>query len=464
MINRRRFCRNMVLGGVLASLADFSQASSRVAGQTVDRYGPLKKDPRRILDLPAGFSYQIVSVHGQKMSDGLVVPGWPDGMHVFNAGKDRVTILCNHELDITQQELSAWIGSREASVSEQDMFYDHNHGKPAPGAVRKLVYNLRQQKLEHQHLVLAGTLRNCSGGSTPWDSWISCEESVRRAGQSGLGQDHGYCFEVPASAGGLIKAVPLMAMGRFNHEAAVVDPATGIVYMTEDRSASLFYRFIPNKQGQLSLGGKLQALAIEQSGRSVSTANWQGADFPLQKNIPVYWVDLVDVNSSADNLRYQGASLGAATFARGEGLLLESASGQNDKTTIWVMCTSGGRKRLGQIFHYQPSKYEGGFREKQIPGQLALFSEPNDAKLLQNGDNLTVMPNGDLLICEDHYQTQRLIGLTRQGKYYEFAANPRRASEFTGVGFSPDGSTLFVNLQQQGGTLAITGPWDKVRA
>ena len=95
------------------------------------------------------------------------------------------------------------------------------------------------------------------------------------------------------------------------------------------------------------------------------------------------------------------------------------------------------------------------------PGKLILFSEPNNAQLLQNGDNLALMPNGDLLVCEDHQGMQRLIGVTQQGEYYVLARNARGASEFAGATFAPDGSTLFVNLQQQGGTVAITGPWHK---
>ena len=34
-------------------------------------------------------------------------------------------------------------------------------------------------------------------------------------------------------------------------------------------------------------------------------------------------------------------------------------------------------------------------------------------------------------------------------------------SELAGVTFSPDGSTLFVNIQVLGKTVAITGPWRK---
>lgn len=58
----------------------------------------------------------------------------------------------------------------------------------------------------------------------------------------------------------------LKAMGRFVHEAIAVDPQTGIVYETEDRGTSGFYRFIPDSKGNLADGGKLQMLAIK--GRS----------------------------------------------------------------------------------------------------------------------------------------------------------------------------------------------------
>ena len=36
--------------------------------------------------------------------------------------------------------------------------------------------------------------------------------------------------------------------------------------------------------------------------------------------------------------------------------------------------------------------------------------------------------------------------------------------ELAGAVFSPDGSTLFVNIQTPGVTVAITGPWDTLRA
>jgi len=465
MPSRRNFCKGLMAGLALpaaAARADSPLAAPPKAAaspQAVEGFGALLPDPKQVIDLPAGFSYQILSVTGQKMADGLSVPGWPDGMHAFALDEHRVSILCNHELDVSQQDMSAWQGSRPPNAAEKKFSYDLMAEQPAPGAVRRIIYDVKKAAVVQQHLALAGTLRNCSGGPTPWGSWISCEETTRRAGQHGLNQHHGFGFEVPAKGKVLSVARPLKAMGRFFHESAVVDPSTGIVYMSEDRADGLFYRFIPRQPKKLDQGGRLQALALRSSDRSVATGNQGASDIPVGKRFAVRWLDLADVESADDSLRYQGESAGAAVFVRGEGLAVDETVKRH--TAIWIVASTGGRKGLGQLFRYFPSKYEGGFREQQAPGKLELFSEPNDGQLIRNADNLALMPNGDILLCEDHYGVQRLVGMTRAGQFYVLAANPRKASEFTGPTFSPDGSTLFVNMQQQGGTLAIRGPWSR---
>ncbi|MEM8549952.1 MAG: alkaline phosphatase PhoX, partial [Verrucomicrobiota bacterium] len=87
---------------------------------------------------------------------------------------------------------------------------------------------------------------------------------------------------------------------------------------------------------------------------------------------------------------------------------------------------------------------------------------PNNLKLLRNCDNLTVAPWGDIILCEDASSTtNRLVGVTPEGKLYHLAENILNANEFAGAFFSPDGSILFVNIQQPGLTMAITGPWEK---
>ena len=121
--------------------------------------------------------------------------------------------------------------------------------------------------------------------------------------------------------------------------------------------------------------------------------------------------------------------------------------------------TNGGQNTMGQIFKYTPSPFEGTAQEKVQPGMLELYAEPNDTGLLSNGDNITIAPWGDVIICEDTKGLCRVIGITPAGEYYVIAQAAELDRELAGVCFSPDGSTLFVNVQKPGYTLAITGPW-----
>ncbi|TWU20859.1 alkaline phosphatase PhoX [Bythopirellula polymerisocia] len=414
-------------------------------------YGPLVEDPIGVLDLPSGFHYQVISTSGQPMSDGFITPGKPDGMATF-AGPDGLTILVrNHELMPYEGPGAFGKFNELFDKVDREKLYDRGGDKlPHRGGTTTIVYDTREQKVVREFLSLAGTDRNCAGGPTPWNSWITCEETVIRPGEKTDGeslieQDHGYCFEVPATAeASLATAVPLVGMGRFNHEAVAVDPETGIVYLTEDREDGLFYRFIPNEPGKLVAGGKLQALRFRDVS-SMDTRNWELPSVEVGKQHPVEWMDIADVTAPEDDLRLRGFSEGAARFARGEGIWF--SEGQ-----FFIACTSGGKKRTGQIWRLIPGAEEDS---------LELFIEPNDSALLESADNLTVAPWGDLMVCEDHPGMEiRIIGVTPKGKLYTFASNHLQ-TEFAGITFSPDGSTLFVNLQHSGMTVAITGPWNE---
>ena len=82
--------------------------------------------------------------------------------------------------------------------------------------------------------------------------------------------------------------------------------------------------------------------------------------------------------------------------------------------------------------------------------------------MIQSVDNLTIAPWGDLIACEDRRTESHLRGITPDGKTYTFAKNALNGTEFAGACFAPDRSTLFVNIQNPGLTLAIDGPWEWV--
>lgn len=463
MTSRRAFLRTAAaftvgFRGLQTLLADgaFDAAALEVAAAG---YGPLEPDPEGILDLPRGFSYDIISRVGEQMADGLLVPGKPDGMAAFPGPDGRTLLVRNHELQTDWVKLSPY-GRDNALLTRiaRDRVYDAGHGStPCLGGTTTLVYDTRARRLEKQFLSLAGTEYNCAGGPTPWSTWISCEETVRRAGDVHE-KDHGYNFEVPAAVlSAPVTPVPLKAMGRFQHEAVAVDPATGIVYQTEDRNDGVITRFIPRTPGRLLDGGRLQALVVLDR-RSLDTRNWLEDGKPLgptiapRTRLPVTWMDLEEIENPLDDLRRRAFEAGAACFARAEGMWYGHDS-------VYFACTNGGRARCGQIWRYVPGPAERTAAPGEPAGELELFIEPNDPAIIDHADNLTVAPWGDLVICEDGPGEQFLVGVTPEGECYRLARNAHCKSEFAGSTFSPDGGTLFVNLQDAGLTLAIRGPW-----
>jgi uncharacterized protein len=77
-------------------------------------------------------------------------------------------------------------------------------------------------------------------------------------------------------------------------------------------------------------------------------------------------------------------------------------------------------------------------------------------------DNLTVAPWGDLIVCEDGPLGNFLLGVTPQGRVYRIGQIGFSRTELCGACVSPDGSTLFMNIQRPGMTVAITGPLAKL--
>ena len=439
LLNRRNFIgatgaafSGLLLNGCTGRSAPLTSAPSSFAD-----YGPLVPDPAGMLDLPRGFSYRLLSSLGNAMTDGCTVPDKADGMGCFSLGNDEIVLIRNHELvpaDDAGGVLAKGFGTRDGAI--------------VPGGTTSIVLDATTLEVKREFRSLAGTIRNCSGGITPWGSWLTCEEAPTGPGQrfgEGLAENHGWVFEVPANATGLIDAVPLKAMGRFNHEAACVDPRTGIVYLSEDRDDSVLYRFVPTTPGRLGDGGLLQAMVVE--GLS-DTRNWTSAEMAVGSRHTVRWIDCDDVESPNDDLRSRAAAKGAAVVARGEGI-------HTGTDEIFVCSTNGGQRKLGQILRLVPGT--GG-----EPDQIELFFESQSKDQFNYGDNLTVGPNGHLIVCEDQYTEvvdNHLRGITPDGRAYTLG-RLRMQTELAGGCFSPDGKWFFVNAYSPTRTLAITGPWD----
>lgn len=445
-MDRRRFLKSIAAAAVTPAIASGCKPPSHA-------FGDLKPDDRKLLELPFGFRHRIVSKVGRKMNDGLRVPGAHDGMAAFPRDDGLVALVCNHETLAGWPDESPFIkGYNKVPERIKERLYDRGRDlTPAYGGTTTTLYDIEKSRVRHQFLSLGGTEINCAGGPTPWGSWLSCEETFTSPGQATENdtpitreRKHGYVFEVPSQATEIVEPVPLRDMGRFVHEAAVVEPETGYVYLTEDMDDALFYRFIPKVPGKLVEGGKLQALVI--TGRdAVLTRNWDGEiETVLNRPLECHWVDMDDADVEQDDLRHKGAAKGAAVFARGEG-----ACWAGDR--IAFTCTEGGPSKIGQVFTYRPTSVDGGL--------LELIAEVDPDSIMRYCDNIVMAPWGDLLCCEDRGMGSSIVGIRPDGSFYRIARNSYSESELAGVCFSPDGSTMFVNIQYPGITLAIRGPW-----
>jgi len=418
-LGRRHFVKKSL--GAAGAAAVFSNLFARRA--SADAYGDIIPDPAGVLDLPEGFSYVVLQEAGDAMDDGYVVPGRPDGMACF-AGADEGTwvLMRNHEVSANDDANGAY-GSGEAPPEAYD--------PDGFGGVSRIVIDAQDGSVVSSNLVLTGTVRNCAGGPSPW-GWLSCEESVET--------DHGYVFACPEGAASVVQAEPIIGFGRFNHEAAAVDPDTLVTYLTEDRGDGCLYRHVPNSL-DTPFEGRLQALRIvDEDAFNTAPLGTVG------QNFEVAWVDIDDPNPSGDTLRFTARQDGAASFTRGEGLWF--FEGQ-----VYFSCTNGGPVGLGQIFRLV---------DDGDTGTLELVAVSDGEGTLDFPDNITVAPWGELFICEDGGSDQYIRILTPDGTLCDFARNALSGSELAGACFSPDGSALFVNIQGDGLTLMITGPFPEI--
>lgn len=436
---------NATLLSVLAGCAQ--QNTNKVLTQSL-RLVPVADatTARNLLELPEGFRYFSFGWAGDRLSGGDICPGAHDGMGIVEAEGDRLTLIRNHE--ITQDT---------GAFSNQIPIYDPG----AAGGTVTLSLDMQQEKLLEARASLSGTCYNCSGGVTPWGSWLSCEEQVRVEGEllkrrDGSGADrfqrtHGFVFEVPAA--GASDAIALPALGCFRHEGVAVDPNTGILYLTEDRNpASGLYRFLPESAGNLK-SGRLQML------RAVGAPDLRGAQ-AAGVRYKTAWVDIRDpgkghaVMGDYGGVVAQGIAAGGSVFPRLEGVFIRGRD-------LYFTSTSGGAAGAGQVWVYRPDQAE-----------LELVYESPDVETMDSPDQICALGDG-IVLCQDsgRVQQQVLWWLSPGGKPSVFARNNTvldgvdfRAAEWSGVCMSPDGKWLFANVYSPGYSVAITGPWESLRA
>jgi secreted PhoX family phosphatase len=383
-MNRRTLLRASVVGAgtVAFSGSLWSAAFAAPAQPGPSPYGPLQPANGNGIQLPAGFTSRIVARSRQAVgSTGYAWHDAPDGGACFAAG-------------------TGWIYVSNSEIS--------------PGGGASAVRFSANGSITSAYRILANTRRNCAGGATPWNTWLSCEEVGR-----------GYVYETDPT--GTNAAVRRAAMGRFNHEAAAADPVRRVIYLTEDESNGCFYRFVPTSWGNLS-AGRLDVL-VGGTGTSV----------------PVSWQQVPDPDGSPTLTRNQVS--GVKRFNGGEGCWYANG-------VCWF--TTKGDNRVW-AYDAVNQHIDLAYDDSLVPGGGAP---------LTGVDNITGATSGDLYVAEDGGNMEINI-ITPSGVVAPFLRiSGQGGSEITGPAFSPNGTRLYLSSQRgtsgssSGGiTYEVTGPF-----
>ena len=503
-LTRRQFVVGAALAGPFAGLLANPQLAHAKNGQV--GYGPLAPaidatTGEQTLSLPSGFTYRSIAPAGSIMADGNVTPGKFDGMECFKSRNGRIRLVRNHETNFQDG-----VGGLPAPANSNP--YD-----PAcNGGTTTIEVDLKGASSQWGDVSswqsLAGTYFNCSGGKSTYRTWFSCEELPSGSdmgptdapdpfpgghdffgnGGANLTQKHGYMYEVDSrwGPGESPTPTPITQAGRFTHEGAVMHRQTGHIYMTQDDffGPSGLYRYIPpndcQRDRRVEDGGTLEMLrVVGQPNAELFAHQEPGARYDIE------WVPIPDPDpsypagtpwiSTLGSVSSQGFASGAAQFSRLEGI---RRRGQK----IYFSSTQGGQGRegasstfgpgFGQIWVLNLKKMRLSlvFEAPPVDGVV----EPGNLPPLSLPDNIAISPRGGLVLCEDgtidNPEAGFVIphnfvrGLSRDGDLFDFAENLINDSEFTGACFSPDGQTMFVNMQDPGLTFEIRGkfhrgPW-----
>ncbi|WP_210587608.1 alkaline phosphatase PhoX [Streptomyces sp. GESEQ-35] len=477
-LTRRDFARNSAITGAGVALAGsvgaLATAPNALAATDIDSegteaalspgrvgYGPLIADPDGLLALPAGFKYRVITYSGKtKLESGESTPSNHDGTATFDGPRGTTLLVNNHEIGGPRTKVPYPVPLTEGLV------YD-----PAAGGGCTVV-EVRPDGSIAEWVGIAGTATNCAGGSTPWDTWLTCEETEDKAGSNGMTKDHGYVFEVdPADRRANKSPKPIKALGRYAHEAVVIDPKRGHAYLTEDASNpnGLLYRWVPEdgfRHGRGKLrnladdAGELQAAKCFDSGGKfiddLSRATKIGTVFGVD------WIEVPDRDAKTTPTRKQFTDAQITRCRKLEGMWW--GDGGAYIVSSYARAESPGTPHDGQVWFYDPKR-----RTLTLKVLLGVNADPSKEGAFDSPDNITVSPYGGLIIAEDGNGIQHLFGATDSGRTYPIARNELNLgtedepeySEFTGVTFSPDGKILYANIQTPGIMLAITGPWKR---
>ncbi|MDT7830829.1 DUF839 domain-containing protein [Flavobacteriaceae bacterium S356] len=327
-----------------------------------------------------------------------------------------------------------------------------------------------------------GTNSNCSGGITPWNTFLSCEENydnlfgetvydennVPKKVPSWLGwerfydyppEHYGWVVEIDPKSGEAQKHV---ALGRFAHECCTVyemEDKRVVAYTGDDKVNEHIYKFVSSKPGSFKEGILYVADTIN--------GEWLALDWETQPVLKQKFKDQTEVLTRA---REASKLLGATPLNRPEDIEIDPISGN-----IFITLTNNKGK---QDYHGSILKIEetdGKF--DSLTFRASTYKAGGEENGFSCPDNLAFDLSGNLWMTSDisgwsinkepyiPFKNNGLFVIPRYGKdagkVVQVASAPRDA-ELTGPWFSPDGKTLFLSVQHPGElTRALNEPTSK---
>lgn len=430
-MNRRQFLgRASGMGAALGiGTAFWHQAFSQTAQPAASPYGPLLAPDANGLQLPAGFSSRVLARAFE------VVPGTGYQWHLFPDGGACVPTDDGGWIYVSNSEFPPPIDIPGITGLLADLQQLTGLiGLPISGGVSAMRFDA-DGRIVDAYPILTGTQSNCAGGLTPWGTWLSCEEwesdsTPYRAGRVWECDP----FGTPADA------VDRPALGRFKHEMAACDPIGQRIYLSEDQTDGLFYRYTPRPgtwvSGDALDGGVMEAMAVAADGQ-------------------VSWVPVPDADAPTAPLRETVA--GATHFVSGEGCIWDdgkvylTTKPPDDK--VWCYDLAANTMRI----IYDATTF-GAPVLNGVDNIVA--SASHDLYVAEDGGNLEVcMITPDLTVAP-------VVRMTGSQHGFELGGGLPTISEVTGLAFSPDGNRLYFNSERGiGGLLPlgilyeVTGPF-----